>query len=206
MRNLNLLTVQKRLAQLNIKILTPLEFRRIFNISKRVSQYHLEEYTKKGVFLRLKKGVYANLSNNPPPFLMANKIYQPSYISFESALSYYGLIPETVYSVTSATVKATREFSSQNYHFVFHRIKKEAFAGYTPIEMGGETILIAQPEKALADFLYFVSLGKRKLPDRLNLKKIEKKALITWAKLFASKRLTERVLNDYRRGNQKIIY
>jgi predicted transcriptional regulator of viral defense system len=206
MRNLNLLTVQKRLAQLNIKVLTPLEFRRIFNISKRVSQYHLEEYTKKGVFLRLRKGVYANLSNNPPPFLMANKIYQPSYISFESALSYYGLIPETVYSVTSATVKATREFSSQNYHFVFHRLKKEAFVGYIPTQISGETILMAQPEKALADFLYFVSLGKKVLPDRLNLKKIEKKRLIAWIKLFANEKLAERILNDYRRGNQEVIY
>ena len=193
MRNLNLLNVQKRLAELNIKVLTPLEFRRIFNVPKRVSQYHLEEYTKRGVFLRLKKGLYANLFNKPSQFFMANKIYQPSYISFESALSYYGLIPETVYSVTSASPKATREFSMQNYHFVFRRIKKEAFAGYVPAEIGGETILIAEPEKALADYYYFVILGKRKLPDRLNLRKIDKEKLVLFAELFGNEREIERI-------------
>jgi predicted transcriptional regulator of viral defense system len=206
MRNLNLLIVQKRLAELNIKVLTPLEFGRIFNVSKRISQYHLEEYTKKGVFLRLKKGLYANLLTKPSPFFMANKIYQPSYISFESALSYYGLIPETVYSVTSATCKATREFASENYHFVFRRIKKEAFAGYIPKDFGGETILIAEPEKALADFYYFISLGKKRIPDRLNLRKITKKKLISWVKLFGREILMERFFNDFPRSDQEIVY
>ena len=72
---------------------------------------------------------------------------------------------------------------------ITNKTKKEAFTGYEPREISGETILIATPEKAVADFLYFVSLGKRSYNDRLKIGQVNEEKLREMAKLFGSQRL-----------------
>lgn len=68
----------------------------------------------------------------PDEYLLANILYQPSYISLEFALSYYSLIPESVYLITSVTTKPTREFAVGKLFFSYQTIKKQAFVGYVP--------------------------------------------------------------------------
>lgn len=199
MGNLNLLEVQKKLDKLNINLLTPLEFKRIFGVSGNSAQHFLAKYAKRGLFLRFKKGIYVNRLKMPPLFFIANKLYTPSYISFESALSYYQIVPETIYSITSATPKPTREFGVENYHLLYRRIKKESFAGYRPIQIEGKTVLIATPEKAVVDFYYFVALGKREPPGRIDFRKVDKGKLLEFAELFKNKKLINLIKNDYSR-------
>ena len=102
-------------------LFTPLEFRRVFGVSKWACQWFIKNHAKEGVFVKLRKGLYMMTDYPANNYLIANRLYAPSYISFDMALSIYGIIPETVYTVTSATTRTTREFRVRNIHFVYHK-------------------------------------------------------------------------------------
>lgn len=87
-------------------------------------------------------------------FLIANRIYSPSYISFESALSHYGFIPEGVYAVHSATSLKTQSFSTSLSHFFYRHIKPQLMFGIRLVKSGNQQVRMAEPEKALLDYLY----------------------------------------------------
>lgn len=109
----------------------------------------LLETVRDGLFLPTKK-----LSPfRPEPFLLANHLFGPSYVSFDSALSFYGLIPERVYEVTSATTKPVRRFDNSAGRFSFTRLPLPYYSfGIRHLAVGDEQyILIASPEKALVD-------------------------------------------------------
>lgn len=167
-----------------LKLFTTSDLMIMFGVGKRASQAFLSYNVKKGAFVRLKAGLFALKNNLPSEYIIANRLYSPSYISLDTALSYYNLIPETVYAITSVTPKPTREFEVNGIAYDYRRIKREAFTGYIPKEIHGETVYIATPEKAVADFLYFVSLGKRKYNDRLKLDKIDSSQLKQYRDLF----------------------
>lgn len=189
---MKLIEIQKKLLESGLKIFSKLEFMRLIDASQVSSQKLLERYTQKGVFVRLKGGVYALKMNFPSGYLIANRLYQPSYISFDTALSYHGIIPETIYSSTSATTKITREFGVAGVAYDYHRIKKEVYTGYKPIKYHDTVILIAEPEKALADYLYFVDIKKREMHyERMDLRKINRKKLIKYIKLFGRPRMLD---------------
>jgi len=83
---------------------------------------------------------------------VAQRIYGPSYISFESALSYHGWIPEAVRSVTSASFGKAKEFRSPVGVFSFYRVPSNIFL--EDVERSSSGILIARPFKALLDYIY----------------------------------------------------
>lgn len=195
MRKLNLLSVENTLREKGIRIFTILEFERIFGVSKTAAKKFLENYTKKGFFGHPRQGFYITNFAPPGTFLIANKIYQPSYISFETALSFYHIIAETVYAVTSATPRASREFHLGEQVFIYSTIKKNVYSFYAPTSILGETILMAEKEKALADFLYFVAMGKKKIPDRLDLTTINKKLLLKYIAHYNFRPLEKLVKN-----------
>lgn len=184
MKKLNLHKVEEQLVSSGLKIFTASDLMVAFGVEKRAAQAFISYNVKKGAFLRLKAGLFAIKNNLPSVFTIANRLYFPSYISFDTALSYYSLIPETVYTITSATPKPTREFEVNGIVYDYRRIKRQAFTGYIPKKIHGETVYIATPEKAVADLLYFVSLGKRKGNDRLKLNKIDSSQLRKYQDLF----------------------
>ena len=145
--------------------------------------------------------------SRPSSYFIANRLYQPSYISLEKALSHYGIIPETVYAITSITTKPTREFKTPQGIFSYQRIKKEAFIGYEPKEIEGTTVFFAEPEKALADYLYFVDLKKISLNDRLDLKDIKKTKLLALARFFKRPNILKLIEQIYvEQGKPRKIY
>ncbi|GFP43259.1 hypothetical protein HKBW3C_02389 [Candidatus Hakubella thermalkaliphila] len=114
-----------------------------------------------------------------------------------SFLSYHHLIPETVYTITSATTKPTREFEALDKIYHYYKIKREAFLGYEPKKIDGVTVLIAEPEKALVDYLYFVSLKKKALNERLTTKNLNRRKVLEYAEAFKREgllRLMEKIL------------
>lgn len=188
---MNYIKVEKELKKRNIQVFTPLEFQRIFKISYYASKSFINRCVKRRLFTKLKNGLYTLSGTEIPKFLIANKLYMPSYVSFETALSYYNVIPEVVYTITSATTKASREFKTQENLFIFHRIKKEAFFGYMPKRINNIIVLLAEPEKALLDYLYFVILKKKTFNDRLKIKGVSKVKLLKYAKYFKNDRLAQ---------------
>ncbi len=178
------LAVHDTLREKKVAIFSPGEFSRIFKIPMRNTRYFLETYTKRGLLVRLRKGQYVLKEMIPNEEVIANALYQPSYVSLEYALSRFGIIPEMPYTVTSVTTKITATFTALGRDFSYQKIKKSAFTGYVPEKVGNNTIFIATPEKALADYLYFVSLGKTTLNDRLSIDRLEHKKIISYGKLY----------------------
>lgn len=184
MDRLSLITVKDELIKRGVYIFSVRDFIRIFKVLPKTARAFLSYHSKDGVFTRLKMGVYVLSGNPPTKFELANYIYKPSYISFESALSYYGIIPETVYSVTSATTKSTKDFNLLNQNYEYRKIKRKLFFGYTPIKVRNKVILIADKEKALLDYLYLLSLKGKSFNERIDLSKIDKKKLGQYVNYF----------------------
>jgi predicted transcriptional regulator of viral defense system len=186
------LFVQKTLLERRISLFTVREFRLLFDATPARTKYFLETYTKQGLFMRLKPGLYAFTGRMPTGEEIANALYRPSYISFEYALAKYGIIPESVYVVTSATTKPTRFFEVKDQGFEYLKIKREAFTGYVFEKKTGEreyTSLIAEPEKALVDYLYFVAISKKSWNDRFDVRNLNKEKIMQYAALYNRKRL-----------------
>lgn len=108
----------------------------------------------------LKRGVYFFVDRKEMIVRerVASALYEPSYISLEFALSHYGLIPEAVFSMTSVTTRTTRKFTNEFGAFSYRRVHPRLFFGYNPIDVAGGKYLMAEPEKALLDYLY-LNLG-----------------------------------------------
>jgi len=188
-KKLNLILVQKTLIAKGFSVFTPREFARLFDVSSYAAKKFIHAYVEKDFFIKLRNGLYALEGKRPPIFFIANKLYRPSYVSLESALSHYGIIPEVVYSVTSVTSKPTQGFDLLDKSFTYTRIKQSAFQGYIAKKESDQTYLIAEPEKALVDYLYLVSLGKKSWNDRFYTKGISREKMRTYGKLFQRKNL-----------------
>ena len=124
----------------------------ISNVNEKISNL-----VRNKELIRLKKGFYtfSKLYQTKPINLIsvANSLYSPSYVSFDYALSYYGMIPERVSEITSATCKNEKLFETPIGRFSYKRVRLEAYSLgvdwiYDDIE-GGK--FIATPEKALCD-------------------------------------------------------
>jgi predicted transcriptional regulator of viral defense system len=118
----------------------------------------LSEWQKKGYVKKICKGFYifSDLEiNEQALFTIANRVYEPSYISLEMALSIYGLIPEAVYSITSVTSQKTRTLKTPVGNFIYRHTMPELLFGYQLREHNGHHYQIAEIEKAILDYLYF---------------------------------------------------
>lgn len=116
----------------------------------------LSRMVKQGQCFPVTRGVYET-DRNVPAYLLAGSIYGPSYISFEYALSYYGMIPEAVYTVTCATFekKKKKKYETIFGTFLYRDVPSEAFPLEIRLVQEGEYFYrIAEPEKAICDQLY----------------------------------------------------
>jgi hypothetical protein len=124
---------------------------------------------KKGCFTRLRKGLYLIEKKNSIPvdaFEIAQQIYGPSYVSFESALSYHGWIPEAVYTTTNATTKRGQSMRTPIGLFSYeHTPQDQFFMAVERKETVDSIALIAHPWKALADYVYARRKRWKKLAD-----------------------------------------
>lgn len=189
MERLNSLEVERFFREKGICIFTPLDFQRFFDVSFSASKNFINRHISSGLFIKVKNGLYVFAERKPSKFVLANKIYLPSYISFETALSYHHIIPESIYTIFSATARASRKFEAIETKYVYHHMRKKLFFGYVPKKINGMTFLIAEPQKALLDYLYFVDLKKKTLCERLDLTNVKRGRLIESAKIFQRKGL-----------------
>ncbi len=121
-------------------------------------------WKQKGWIIALKRGLFELAyprSFNIPDLYIANRIYQPSYVSLETALSYYSIIPEVSMAVTSVTTKPTRRYKNDHGLFVYRTVGPEAYNGYYIESMRGFEVFIAEPEKAFVDYLHFKTYRKK---------------------------------------------
>lgn len=132
---------------------------------------------KKEELMRLKNGYYLilekiNLNEGAPFEQIANWLYGPSYVSLEWALSFYGMIPERVHTITSMTLGRNKEYRTPIGDFAYHRLSpRQYFYGVTLKETPGFVggFLMATPEKALADLVFKTCKGLNKQQLRIEL-------------------------------------
>lgn len=173
-----------------------------------VQKNQISFWCKRGLLKRLKKGLYILNENDrkitPSREFIANQLVFPSYISMESALSFYQLIPERVYQVTSITPKKTISFTNQLGTFVFRNLQTGLFFGYTNQKDENHLpFFLADKEKALLDFVY-LNMKNWSEKDRYilvesyrmeNLDTFDFKKLDTYLRRFNSKKLSRLIQN-----------
>ena len=122
----------------------------------------LSRMVKQGKYFQIARGLYET-DKNVPGHLLAGSIYGPSYISFEYALGFYGMIPEAVYTITSATFekKKKKKYETAFGTFTYRDVPSDAFPlNIRLIQEGSYFYRIAEPEKALCDQLYTMPPAK----------------------------------------------
>ena len=117
----------------------------------------INELVKNGELTSIKKGLYMagpkiNIAK-PEPFLIANHLWGPSYVSMEAALSYWGLIPERVFEVSSLTTKTSKVYKTSIGRFSYINASLPYYAfGISSVQLTPKQVaLVASPEKAVCD-------------------------------------------------------
>ena len=164
----------------------------------------LTRWKKSGKLYQLRRGLYALAPPyqkvKPHPFLIANHMQRASYVSCQSALAFYGLIPETVQTTLSVTTGRPERWVTPLGIFEFRHIQTNLLGGYRMIDLGpaaaantGQQALVATPEKALLDLIYLQPGADA--PDYLNelrlqnLEQLNLEALRCQAEAFASPKM-----------------
>lgn len=129
------------------------------NVSVRQVRLQLSRWTKNGRLLQLRRGLYALApvwrKAEPHPFLIANRMQSGSYVSTQSALSFYGIIPEYVPIVTSLGPGRPETLRNPMGTFQFSHLAHGLLFGYSQIEVAPRQFaFVASPEKALLDLIH----------------------------------------------------
>jgi len=177
----------------------------IKDIKKRYPDFdnrRLVEWQQKNYIQKIRREYYCFQERKKDEqflFFTANKIYSPSYVSMESALAFYNLIPEGVFMTTSLSTRNTASYSTPVGDFSYNNVKPSLFFGYKLFQNEDIVIKIAEPEKVILDFLYLKKLDSEDDIDALRLNKIQIKELVDFDKLikyqqiFNSKALHKRI-------------
>lgn len=153
MSNIKLL---QTLRGFNKTYFTVADLEKILELERDSLYVTLNRLVKAGVLIKLRRGVYQPEFQSLELEKVANEIYYPSYLSFESALSRYGILSQIPYTLTFATTKRSKKLTLSGREVGYRQLKKDYFFAYT-IKEG---IYIAEPEKAILDQLYMMSKGK----------------------------------------------
>jgi len=164
----------------DIRIISSNQISILLNIKNKNTVYKLlQRLEKYKLITRIAQGKYIITGSNISDFEIANAIYPKSYISFESALNFYGVLPQFPYTITSATLNKSFKTESLGKAHAFTHISAKIFWGYKKID----NFLIATPEKAFIDTLYLMSKGIRKIDtDELKLAELDKNTFFEMAK------------------------
>lgn len=165
---------------------------------------NLTRWVKKGLLVKLRNGYYAfpeYLSVPGSPFYIANRIYRPSYVSLQSALAFYGFIPEAISQVTCVSSLKTAGFDNRFGTFSYKSVLPALMFGYVQKSFNKfMSALVAQPEKALLDLLYLYSfynsadeIQNLRLDEDLMHGIIDKGLFLDLAVRFNNKALSRRV-------------
>lgn len=160
-----------------------------FALKKRV--FELKE---KGWLIPLKRGLYfvADISSRGfvgiSPFVIAGAFNKDSYVSMESALSYYGLFEQMLRTVSSVTTSRHKSYEFQENTYKYFKVKESIYFGFKTHASEGYYIKMAEREKALLDYLYFknstydIDLIIEKMDKMIN--KLDMEKLMRYAQKF----------------------
>lgn len=177
----------------------------IIKIEPNFHRQRLVEWQNKGYIKKIvdKNYIFSDTEiNEELLYFISNRIYQPSYISLETALRYYNLIPESVYTITAVSSKRTYLFNSTVANFQYRKIKPALIFGYKAIKYKNYTYKIAEIEKTVLDYFYLNPQIKTKGQFeelRFNssefLESYSNEKMMKYLDVFQNKSLTKRTNN-----------
>lgn len=183
-----------------LKSFTLFSIREIRKVDSHFHRRRLNDWQEKGYIKKIIRGyyVFADLElNENVLFEIANKIFIPSYVSLEMALSYYRLIPESVYVVTSVSSCKPYKFSTPVGTFSYRKIKPSLFFGQDLVEYSGKRIKIASIEKAILDYFYLnphiAEYSSLRINSESFWEQINEDKLFTFLEKFSQKRLSKTI-------------
>lgn len=149
----------KVLKEKNVSLFTLDDISKLFNVGLPNLKISLGRFRRKGIVSRLAKNRYLfELATEvPSQYKIANFIYQPSYISLETAMSLNGTIDQFPYSITSVTYRKSKEIVYKDLVFNFTRVNKDLFTDYQK----QDDYLIASNQKAIFDYFYLAFKNSR---------------------------------------------
>ncbi len=127
----------------------------LWHLKKGSAKVEAFRMMRAGILRPVRRGIYQLAAREPSSFELANYLYQPSMVSLESALNHWGVVAQVPQSVSSIA-GASKQIVVQGTAFVYRRAGKELLGMGTVCVDGG---FVAQPQKALMDYLYFVLKG-----------------------------------------------
>jgi len=171
----------KTLQKINKPFYTIADMEKITALPRESLYVALRRWEVGGIIERVAQGIYVPMGSNISLENVAAQLYIPNYLSFESALTKYGILNLIPYTLTFATTRKTKKYTLQKQKIEFRQISSGLFFGY---EMRNG-IYIASPEKAFMDQVYFVLRGKTTLDfDELDTKKLSIKSLNELSRKF----------------------
>jgi len=172
--------------------------------------FNLQYWIKNGKIIPIKRGLYLlkerwEKEENKENFLklLANKLYEPSYLSLEYIMAKYALLTEGVYAFTSITTKKTKTLINDLGRFSYYSLTPKLFTGHTLQKFGSSFILEAKKEKALFDYLYLRFLKKTEINQKVitelrinweNINKSEFKTIKSYASLSDNPRINKLIV------------
>lgn len=142
----------QELSENELEVFEPMQIKRLTGYSTAKVNNTLQQLLKKQKITRIKKSLYAFNENIPAnAFIISLKAFEPAYISFWSALSYYGFTEQQPVTVQVVTRKRSSSINTGQLKAKATHFKKELFFGYTKIN----NIVMAEPEKALLDSIMY---------------------------------------------------
>jgi hypothetical protein len=177
----------------------------------------ISELVKSGWLISLKNGLYMAGPKSkilrPESFLIANHLWGPSYVSMESALSYWGMIPERVFETTSVTVKASKTYKTAVGRFSYRKASIPYYSfGICSVDLTPrQAVMIASPEKAICDKIVMTAginlrssiqvidflAGDMRMDDEV-LRDLDLEAIVSWIPDAQKKSSLEMVVNTIR--------
>lgn len=180
-RKIDTVELIKTLSSLDKGYFTSAELETITGLGRNSLKVAVYRLVKKGILAKIKRGVFQLAFNQIDVRRVANQLYYPSYLSFESALSRYEILSQVPYTQTFATPKRSKKLMLWETEVEYRQLSQDLYWGFT-LENG---IYIAEPEKAILDQLYLVSRGKTTLNiEELNLANVNKQILANYAGKF----------------------
>jgi len=174
------LQILRILEDTDKNIFTTQDLKKILEVQNTNTLYKtVERLIRKNILVRITKGIYFVSTKTPDEFEIATFLKRPSYVSLESALNFYGILIQSPYQIISVTPKRGGKIIFKDKEFLFYHILPEYFWGYKKMN----NFLIAEPEKAIIDEIYFESKGRETIDFKeCDLSSINRKKLKEYAK------------------------
>ena len=153
----------------------------LLNLTRESARTTASRLVQRGILVRVQRDLYTLANRSYSLFSLANALYQPSVISLETALNYWGIIvqvPQTVFSIAQASYRCVVD----NTEFVYRRMPPVMFRfGQVKVE----DFFIFEAEKALLDTLYMKSKGLAELlPEDIDMAKLDDELLYYYSRMY----------------------